>query len=237
VRHLLGFHDGEYFDGDISGLGAVFGLRKMGKTTEVIRLANQCKGTVVFWDYTGQHGGMVHGANNISQPGQLKSLLLARSKRRRLAIRYVPTDRTFVDHFRAMCGICFEAGDLILIADEVDACCGEQWGQHRMPPELYEIAHMGRHGHVSMLATARDAPTISKNFRSQCDNMRLFRVSEEDHVEYFAKKIGRKNAALLPYLPPWHYLYWESGMPGVRLMKSGKEVAGIEHVLARAKQG
>lgn len=220
----LGFIDGEYCDGEVAGLGAVFGLRRMGKSTEVIRLANQCRGTVIFWDYTGNHGGLVNSATTVHQPGKLKDVLRARTARKRLAVRYVPRDREFVEHFRAMCAICAAVGDLVLIVDEVDAVCGAQWGQTRMCPELYELVHMGRHHHVSMMVTARDTASVPINLRSQCDTFRLFRTTEQGYIDYLAKRIGKQNALRLPSLPQYEYLLWNSGEEQVRIMKGGKEV-------------
>lgn len=220
----LGFIDGEWCDGEVAGLGAVFGLRRMGKTTEVIRLANQCRGTVVLWDYTGNHARLLRGADTLYQPGQLKAQLLARSARSRLAIRYVPRDRSFSEHFRAVCAICAAVGDLVLVVDEVDSVCGAQWGQTRMCPELYELVHMGRHHHVSMLVTARDTASVPVNLRSQCDTFRLFRTTEQGYIDYLGKRIGKQNAARLPSLPQYNYLLWRSGEEYVRVMNAGKEV-------------
>ena len=58
-------------------------------------------------------------------------------------------------------------GDLILCVDEIDTFCGAEFGAKGMPIELYNLAHYGRHYHVSMLCTARDPASLSIRFQSQ----------------------------------------------------------------------
>jgi hypothetical protein len=100
---------------------------------------------------------------------------------------------------------------IILDVDEIDQFCGPEYGADWMPRPLYNLAHFGRHYHVSMVCAARDPKTLSKKFRSQCACMRLFRISEEDDVKYFAARIGKGNAAKLPTLQKTYYLLWNAG--------------------------
>ncbi|HYE23824.1 MAG TPA: hypothetical protein VEG32_01370 [Clostridia bacterium] len=44
-----------------------------------------------------------------------------------------------------MCKIVISFGSMIFGIDELDRHCGSQWGQHRMPPELYDLVNYGRH--------------------------------------------------------------------------------------------
>jgi hypothetical protein len=101
---------------------------------------------------------------------------------------------------------------MIFAIDEIDTFCGAEFGEKRMPPELYNLAHFGRHYKVSMLATARDPVSLSIRFRSQCEFMRIFRTSEERYVKYFEARIGRENAARLPTLQKTYFLLWQAGV-------------------------
>lgn len=207
---MRGFHDGEYQDGELRGLTFLAGERGMGKTTEAIRLAQQCTGRVVFFDTIGRHAALLKGFKQFSQPGPLVEYLRANQGRRVRAV-YVPLDEFAEKHLIAVCLIVRAFGETILCIDEIDMFCGQEWGVRGMPDELYNLAHYGRHYKVSMLCTARDPVSLSIRFRSQCEFMRLFRISEERYVKYFEARIGKANAAKLPQLPKTYFLLWQAG--------------------------
>jgi hypothetical protein len=207
---MRGFIDGEYQDGEIRGLVAIFGMRGMGKTTETARLLGQCAGGVLFFDTTGNHGHVLKGYKTVSQPGELKEYLRVNIFRR-FRIRYAPEDVEIEEHFLAACRIVQAFGSMIFAVDEIDTFCGPHHGPSQMPAPLYQLAHVGRHFKVSMVVTARDPASLSIRFRSQCESMRIFRVDEETYVQYLAKRIGKINASLLPTLEKYQYLLWQSG--------------------------
>jgi len=207
---MRGFIDGEYQDGEIRGLVAIFGMRGMGKTTETARLLGECRGGVLFFDTTCNHGHVLKGYEHISQPGDLKEFLRVNHKRR-FRVRYAPADVEIEQHFLAVCMIVQAFGNMIFAVDEIDTFCGPQHGPSQMPAPLYQLAHVGRHFKVSMVVTARDPASLSIRFRSQCESMRIFRVDEETYVQYLAKRIGKQNASKLPTLQKYQYLLWQSG--------------------------
>ena len=220
------FVDGEWQDGSIRGVNFLAGFRGMGKTTEMGRLMNECRGTVVFSDFTGNHPRLLRGAVTVYQPGELKEWLLAR--RTSMRIRYVPMTGDHVEHFRALCAVCAAFGQIILAVDEIDNYCGPDWKRYRMPPELYELAHMGRHHQTSMIFTARDPTTISINLRSQCETIRIFRTVEETYVKYFRPRIGAAMATRLYTLPPYQYVMAGAAIPRPGIYKAGKPVSQKE---------
>jgi hypothetical protein len=205
-----GFIDGEYTDGELRGLTFLAGERGMGKTTEAIRLVRQCGGAVIFFDTVGKHAHLLPGFVQFNQPGPLKEYLLANQGRRVRAV-YVPRDEYPEQHLIAVCVLARVYQNVILAVDEIDTFCGPEWGAKNMPKELYDLAHYGRHWHVSMLCTARDPATLSIKFRSQCEYMRIFRTSEERYVKYFEARIGKANSAKLPQLQKTYFLFWQSG--------------------------
>jgi hypothetical protein len=211
---VRGFNNGEYEDGEIRGLTFVAGERGMGKTTEVIRLGRACTGPVFFFDTVGQHQHLLPGFKVFHDCGELKQFVLANWGRRIRAV-YVPLDefpeKHVIELAKLLRALGKWLGGAILIVDEMDTFCGQEWGVKGMPIELYNLAHFGRHYWVSMLVTARDPPSLSKRFRSQCAFMRLFRISEDDYADYFAKRIGKANAARLPTLEKTYFLLWEAG--------------------------
>lgn len=213
-RYVRGFIDGEYQDGELRGLTFVAGQRGMGKTTEVVRLLDQCAGGCLIFDPLGTHGPLCRGYVTVSQPGPLKEYLRV-NRNRRFRIRYEPRDVHVPEHFNAVCSIVQAFGTMIFAADEVDMFCGE--GKQGMPQPLYDLAHYGRHFKVSMLVTARDPATLGIRFRSQCAFLRLFRMDEDRYIKYFAGRIGNANAERLRTLERFQYLLWESGTSGVRV--------------------
>jgi hypothetical protein len=231
------FIDGEWQDGELRGLTFLAGERGMGKTTEMIRLVDQCSGSVVFFDTVGTHVHLLRGFVEFNQPGELEEYLRANLGRRVRAV-YVPRDEFPEQHLIAVCllvrGFGMELskrfgdrGGMILVIDEIDQFCGPKWGDERMPRPLYNLAHFGRHYHTSMACTARDPATLSIKFRSQCAVMRIFRTSEETYVQYFARKIGKHNAAKLPTLKKTFYLLWRAGELDAHVCGGPRRVLGI----------
>lgn len=222
---MRGFVDGEYQDGELRGLTFLAGQRGMGKTTEACRLLSLCTGPVIFFDTVGRHEALLSGFVSISHPKALEEYLRA-NKGRRVRVVYVPRDEHPEQHVIAVCTMARAFGWMILCIDEIDTFCGPEWGVKGMPVQLYNLAHFGRHYRVSMLCTARDPASLSIRFRSQCEFMRLFRTDEERYVKYFEARIGKANAAMLPRLPKWQYLLWQSGTSEARIYCAGHPVGG-----------
>lgn len=220
-----GFKDGEWQDGELRGLTFVAGERGMGKTTLMLRRVFACTGPVLFFDTVGTHAHILkaRGFVEFTQPGALRAFLAA-SNGRGVRVVYVPRDESPEKHLRCVCLLARafgtlwarvhgDRGGLILCVDEIDVYCGEEHGSKWMPKQLYDLAHFGRHYHVSMACTAREPKSLSKKFRSQCAQMCIFRVSEEDDVKFFAGRIGRAAAAKLRTLQKTFYLHWKAGVP------------------------
>lgn len=218
-----GFIDGEYQDGELRGLTFIAGQRGMGKTTEALRLVEQCGGAVIFFDTVGRHASLLKGFKIFSQPGPLEEYLRA-NRGRRVQVCYVPLDEWPEKHMIAVALLVRAFGWMIFCIDEIDTFCGQEWGVKGMPAELYNLAHYGRHYRVSMLCTARDPASLSIRFRSQCEFMRLFRTDEERYVKYFEARIGKANAAKLPTLAKTYYLCWQSGSLEAPVMGGPRKV-------------
>jgi hypothetical protein len=219
---VRGFIDGEYQDGEVRGLTFIAGERGMGKTTEMIRLIETCGGAVVFFDTVGTHVEILKrkGFKEFNQPGAFLEYVAA-NLGRRVRVVYVPRDEYPEEHCIEVCKMVRafgvelvrrmgDGGGIILVIDEIDEYCGGKWGERRMPDPLYNLAHFGRHYHVSMVSTARDPTTLSTKFRRQCACMRIFRVTE--NAEWFEKRIGKANVAKLGVLQKTYFLKWDAGV-------------------------
>ena len=220
---MRGFIDGEYQDGELRGLTFLAGQRGMGKTTEAIRLVEQCSGPVIFFDSVGRHASLLHGFKPFSETRALEEYLRA-NVGRRVRVVYVPTDEYPEKHIQAVALMVRAFGSMIFAVDEIDMFCGQEWGVKGLPVELYNLAHFGRHYQVSMLCTARDPASLSIRFRSQCEFMRLFRTDEERYVKYFEARIGKANAAKLPGLQKTYFLLWQSGCQDAQIAGGPRKI-------------
>jgi hypothetical protein len=216
VASSHGFIDGEYQDGEIRGRVFMCGASGYGKTFEMLRLVGQCRGGAVFYDSTGRHS--IKGAVYVHQPAELK-----RELRRRLNSRfrvvYQPMNGELMEHFRAVCIIVEAFAGMTFAVDEIDEYCGPEWGQSRVPPELYKLVHFGRHAGtpglerrgVALLYTARIPTSVARCLTSQASELRLFHEHEPEYVKYYSKVIhSRANAEKLFTLPKYSFYIWHN---------------------------
>ena len=205
-----GFIDGEYQDGELRGCTFIAGQRGMGKTTEMVRLLNECAGGVIFFDSLSKHEGVLPTYKLIMQPAELKEYLRL-NRARRFRINYQPRGGDLAEHFIAVCAIVRAYGWMILAVDELDMLCGPQWGDRRMPPEFYHLVNYGRHVRVSLMATARRPTSVARGYTSQCVQMRLFGMREKADLKYFADFIGESNVTAAARLEKYQFVYWTDG--------------------------
>lgn len=216
ARHVRGFIDGEYQDGELRGLVFLAGMRGYGKTTEMARLLGLCRGRVVLFDPLASHS--FAGFVVVNQPGELKAAL----SRSRARILYQPVCGDLDEHFRAVCRIVYLIGEVIFGVDEIDGRCGARWGNTFMPRELYDVVNYGRHRQVSMCFTAREPMQIARGLTSAAHEMRLFHMHENRYVKYFADFINDDVAARLRTLPKYEYLLWRNDGSVPQLLNAGR---------------
>lgn len=222
MRHVRGYVDGEYQDGELRGLSFLAGKRGMGKTTEMVRLLSLCRGVVIFFDTLSKHN--LPNFHVVNQPGELKALL-RQARRGSLRVHYQPIGRRF-EHFEAVNAIVKAVGWMIYAIDEIDLVCKKDadGDAPKMPPGFKELVEAGRHFRVSMLFTARKPPAVPRGLTSECLEFRLFRTTENRYVRYWAETIGDDaTAARLRTLPKYQYLLCRDGEEPV-LMSAGKKI-------------
>jgi hypothetical protein len=218
MKYLRGFIDGEYQDGEFRGRCFIGGQSGYGKTTELVRLAEQCAGSVVLFDFLGTH----HLSRSVTcrQPGELKEEI--RNRPDRFRVLYQPMRGELDEHFRAVCRILCAVHCVCFAVDELDNFCDAKWGSKRVPPEFYEICQYGRHRRVACAATARMPMQVARAFTSQCQEMRLFHMDERTHLDYFKTRCEKSVLDRLPALPKYQYLLWHNDGSQPVLMTGGK---------------
>lgn len=201
-----GLIDGEYQDGELRGLNFLIGRRGTGKTTEMDRLLSQCTGGVLFFDALSKHAGVFRGYVIIDEPGKLLAYLRL-NRGRRFRVLYQPRHGNLDEHFRHVCRIVRAVGWMIFGIDELDKFCGARWGEARMPPELYDLVHYGRHARVSMIATARRPQGVARGYVEESE-LRIFHVKGDAVLDYFQDEIGREWIDKIRALPPYYYYHF-----------------------------
>ena len=216
-----GVIDGEYQDGEARGRVWLVGASNYGKTTEMLRLLEQCAGPSALYDHTGRH--RLRGSVLVHQPAALIDYITL-SWGRSWRVTYEPTAGDVVDHFREFCRVMAIAGGVVVGVDEIDAYCGAEWGKSHMPPELYKLAHHGRHQGsrggprgVALLYTARIPSSVAPALRSQPSEIRAFYDHDADQInKYLKPAMGPEAARRIPGLERFQFLIWNQGRP-VRL--------------------
>jgi hypothetical protein len=211
-----GLVDGEYQDGEARGRIFLAGESNFGKTTELLRLLEQCSGPAAFYDHTGRH--RLWGSVLVHQPADLMAEI-RRSWGRPWRVTYEPTSGDLVEHFAAFCRVMAAVGGVVVGVDEIDAYCGPRWGDSRLPPALYKLVHHGRHcgspggpRGVALVYTARIPASVAEALRTQASEWRLFYDHSKRQIkEYLEPAIGPDAARMVPQLRRFEFLIWRPG--------------------------
>jgi hypothetical protein len=182
---------------------------------------------VILYDHTGQH--KLRGAVYVSQPGDLVSVMRRNLDAGREGFRVVYQPPAIIsrdiksnplhDHFRAVCEAAYLVAGVVLAVDEIDSYCTSKYGDGRMPPELYAIAHFGRHAPgtgfsggkrrgMALLFTARIPTTVARGLASQASEFRLFHEDDGEYLDYFRRGAlrNKENTERLRTLEKYQYL-------------------------------
>jgi len=232
------FIDGEYQDGEVRGRLFLCGQSGYGKTTEMIRLCDQCRGGVIFYDHTGNH--RLKGAVYVHQPKDLARAIranLARG-RERFRIMYVPMGGDLHEHFHAVCKMAYAVASLTLAVDEIDSYCSSRYGDSRMRKELYDIVHFSRHAPgaqipnskrrgMALLFTARIPTSIARGLSSQSSEFRLFHEDDGEYLDFFRRGVlrNKENAEKLRELPKYKfYQVFKDGSAPMKLCGGPRKI-------------
>jgi hypothetical protein len=155
----------------------------------------------------------------VTQPGQLRSILAAAGPRGRAGVVYQPRGGDTVEHFEYVGWLCIKAGNIILMADEIDQVCSPgssknaasaYWKTTNRMPALEHIVQFGRHSHVAFVGIARAPQDVWRRLTGQSLRMLVFKMNERLEIEALASRLG-SNTARLPTLGEFEYLDWCDG--------------------------
>ena len=96
------------------------------------------------------------------------------------------------------------ARDMWLHWEEVDVYIGP----HRLPPNAYRIANMGRHRGLKLIACARRPARVSRDLTANASRLVMFSTTEPADVAYLRDLAGADAAAALAGLAPREAVDW-----------------------------
>jgi hypothetical protein len=212
TRFSGGKYDGEYGDGNISGILLVAGKRKSGKTFLQWREFNLATHRRIIFDtedqYKKENGYTITGWQIFHQPGPLREYLATQIRADVLKVIYKPLAGNKAWHFRTVTRIVIEYArrvpGILYGVDEIDQFCNPN---EPLGPELNECVEYGRHRNISMSCTTRRPHKVSRNLTAQCAEMRIFKTNEPRDKKYFEEFIG-SAVKDLPQLGQYEYLQW-----------------------------
>ena len=107
-----------------------------------------------------------------------------------------------------------EAGDLVLLWDEIDAFCSSG----HMPPTAESIINHGRHWGLRTFAVARSTVAIAKEHTRNAQRICAGRMNDETAINPLKGRLG-VAVEELPGLKDYHFVDWRSG-GGYKIRKS-----------------
>jgi len=201
------------------GVIAVVGLRRYGKSTHVIRLAN-ASDRVIFYDTLNDdyNEGVV-----CRDWLDFKKLWLA-SYRGRFRITYKPENPMY--YFAEFCEMAFDCGNCTVVIDEIQlyfrgSCCC---------PELTKLITAGGHACVTVIGVTQMPKRLGEVLRSQAHEWHIFALREDAHVKYVAERCPGVDPVLIKTLPKYEYLHF---VDGKEFYEHCKDDVNSEHIDCR----
>jgi hypothetical protein len=153
----------------------------------------------------------------VTQPGQLRAMLIAAGKAGAFRIIYRPCSGDVVEHWEHVGWLCVAAGNCIIMVDEIDMICGpgspkdahsSYWKKAQKGPALEHIVHYGRHSHLALVAVARAPQDVWLRVRSNSLRFLVFRMDERREMDALSGRLG-PEVERLPALGEYQYLDWQ----------------------------
>jgi hypothetical protein len=129
---------------------------------------------------------------------------------------YQPLGGDLVEHWEHVAWMCYRAGHLILMADEVDGICSagsakdadsEYWKKTGRKPALYQIVNFGRHSPMAFIGISRAPQDVWRRLRGQSNRMLVFSMDDDLEMDAIRTRLG-KHTDQLPGLKEYEFLDW-----------------------------
>ncbi len=121
----------------------------------------------------------------------------------KIIFRFHPDQEFTAEIFNEVLRICYHAGDLQVIVDEIQMFCSPQW----MPPYLKHIAFTGRHHGVGFCVITQRPSQINKGLLSQSEHVFCGQLHDRNDLAAVASFIGEDLETLVT-LPERNFIYF-----------------------------
>jgi hypothetical protein len=200
-----GFDGLEWCDGGNRGRIFICGDPGCGKTTELLKRCEPCQRVVVF----NTLGSIAppRGWVEVSTPYDLLFCMMARPAWKLI---YTPRDGTLEKHFDRSCEIVKAVRGVVFAVDEL----GFFTGPNYLPPAFAQLAFMGRHARVCVIATSQYVVDVPRKYTSACmaaGEIAVFRQLEPAYLKAWEERAGKEFAARLPHLKQFEFATWKPG--------------------------
>lgn len=188
----------------------VMGVRGCGKSHLAKRLQEMWPRRVVIdclYEYTDSKGRPIFpGAkvvNNFEDFGKLISEYSEKkSKKFTIIFQSHPEAGNSEAEFNEICRICYYAGNLQLVIEEVQLHAST----HFLPEALKNLCLTGRHNNISLLFTSQRPGEINKTILSQCAHIFCGRIIEGNDLKYVSNFLNQSSDRLVN-LPDRKFLW------------------------------
>jgi hypothetical protein len=164
-----------------------------GKGVSIERLLSEVNPQrLLIWDPRNEYAD--HGVRFDSLPLLVQAFRKAGPKP--IKARFVPNGRVkTAEAFGIVCTLAFEAGHLLLLAEELSEVTNPSWA----PPPWRKCLVQGRHRGLHIVGATQRPALIDKTLLGNCTRVRCFQLGYADDEEVMAKELrcGRELTAAL----------------------------------------
>ena len=202
-----------------AGIIAVVGLRRYGKSTHVVRLAN-ASDRVIFYDTLNDD----YNEGVVCRDWLAFRELWVASYRGRFRITYKPQNP--MEHFAEFCDMAFACGSCTVVIDEIQlyfrgACCC---------PELTKLITAGGNARVTVIGVTQMPKRLGGVLRSQAHQWDIFALREKSHIDYVVERCPGVDPVLIKTLPKYEYLCF---IDGAEFYQQCRDDLNSEHIDCR----
>ncbi|KYG65273.1 hypothetical protein AZI87_12010 [Bdellovibrio bacteriovorus] len=180
----------------------IFGKRKSGKSY-LARKINEIYPRQVIIDPVADwtDGEIVSSFRGFAN--KLREKLKTGAKKYKIIFRFSPDEKNTPEIFNEILRLCYYAGDLQVVIDEVQMFCNPHW----MPPWLKNLAFIGRHQKVGLCNITQRPAQINKGLLSQAEHIFCGQLHDKNDLRAVADFIGDDTDQLIN-LPARNFIYF-----------------------------
>lgn len=180
----------------------IFGKRKSGKSYLAREICSAYPRQVIIDPVADWTDGEVVTSFNLFAE-KLRNKIENNIRNYKIIFRFNPDEKLTSDIFNEILRLCYHAGDLQVIIDEVQMFCNPHW----MPPYLKNLAFIGRHKKVGLICITQRPAQVNKGLLSQSEHIFCGQLHDKNDLRAVADFIGDDLNDLIS-LPARNFIYF-----------------------------